>query len=246
VFEHAVEEKLSAVLNQVRAVKDDDAGAAFFGGFDFLGALGDVGARGCGTGGGRFGGFDEGVLELGEALAVRQGEDFEPGEVELLPFRRHGDRLAEMGGEVENFPHGRSMEWLTNLGRAVLMGSMESKGSPFLKGGFGCLTFFLIFSIFLARGRVNINFLGLLTIFIVGGLIAKSLSSAYEKGRSEVKGIDEHLHEGEAASSPGPARSGEAPPMRRSVHEAVVCEHCGMTVPPGAEECSRCGWVYKG
>jgi ribosomal protein L40E len=115
-----------------------------------------------------------------------------------------------------------------------------------MKGGCGCLTLFGIMAFFaiLARGRVHVSFFGLLFIFLIGGVIGRILFSSYEKGQKEAGGKNEPplypTSSGEVSTA-----SSEAPPIRDYVHEATTCVQCGMTIPPGATACSRCGWTYK-
>jgi hypothetical protein len=119
---------------------------------------------------------------------------------------------------------------------------MEKKSSPFAKGGCAALFLIFIFSHFISRGHFRISFFTGLIIFVIGGFIGRAIFSSHEKKEEGNEGRRESTI---PDNNPPPTRVGEIPPVRRFVHESAVCEHCGMAVPPGAVECSRCGWTYN-
>ena len=64
---------------------------------------------------------------------------------------------------------------------------MPSKGSAFLKGGFGCLGVFAVIAVLavLAGGRAHIDCGGVLLLFVVGGIIGLIGLACYKRGRRD-------------------------------------------------------------
>jgi hypothetical protein len=68
--------------------------------------------------------------------------------------------------------------------------SEPTSGQAFLKGGCGCLLIFAALGLLavLLGGRVHADFLGLVALFVIGGIIGLIVLAIYNRGRRDGQG----------------------------------------------------------
>jgi hypothetical protein len=105
---------------------------------------------------------------------------------------------------------------------------MSDKGVAFVRGGCGCLSLFLVFAFLaiLAGGHAHIDIGGIITLFVIGGVIGLIFVSVYDKGRKD-------------------ALSGDGSDENRPPTPAITCPICKASIPPGFNVCGNCGWKRR-
>jgi hypothetical protein len=88
-IEQLVQEELAAVFDEVGAVDDKHGCISLPRAEDAVGALLDLGVDGVGDGVRAIRGFDEHVGELAQAVALGEGQDPQPGEIERVGWDWH-------------------------------------------------------------------------------------------------------------------------------------------------------------